>query len=442
MRSIGADVCIIGAGAAGLTLARELSGSRLSVCLLESGSRSPAPVEDPRYEVVSTAQHVARESRVRAYGGTMTVWSGRWKRFDAIDLAPRAWVPHSGWPLTLDDLGPFYERADRAAGFRPVATPPSPLRSTALVPSVFWSQPVAQRNWGLRMLEASNLRVLLDSHVVRLDRSNRAVTRVIVAGDVEITARFVVVAAGGIENARLLLLSDLGNEHDQVGRYYMDHPKARHGMVEAYEPIPTQPWESIAEDSPVYLGFRLADELQREHRTLNSHVLFQPMFDRGVPGRIARRLRNPTTCRMLAVRNYLEQPPDPENRVTLHSSRDDLGLPKAAVHWRIGEDELETMRVFHRVLRHELQRSGLGELDSALLHGGQMDLVDASHHMGTTRMGHDPRTSVVDPSCRVHGLDNLFVAGSSVFPTGGYANPTATLCALAIRLADHLEAIA
>jgi choline dehydrogenase-like flavoprotein len=453
--TIDADVCVIGAGAAGLVIARELGATGARVCLLESGTHGPAPDPDPMYQVRATGLPVPDDSRVRAFGGTTTVWSGRWKRFDPIDFEPREWVPNSGWPLSYADLDPYYVRAGRAVGVRDHAAHDNGeadavaalVRSDALVPTVFHTLTEAERDFGralrARIEAADGIDALLDAHVVGLERSGRAVSRVKVrgaAGELSVRARDVVIATGGIENARMLLLSGIGNQHDQVGRYFMDHPKAKVGVVETYHPLDMSSWQGLSEDAPVWVGLKLSDGVQREERILNSYVFLAPAFERDIARRLLRRAVSPRRCRILTVRNYMEQEPDPESRVVLGDELDPVGQARASVRWTLGERDRRTMAVLHRVLRRELQRAGVGELDSPLLHGGEFPAFqDASHHMGTTRMGRDPRTSVVDPDCRVHDVDNLFVAGSSVFPTSGYANPTATIAALAVRLADHLE---
>jgi choline dehydrogenase-like flavoprotein len=454
------DVCVIGAGAAGLALARDLLPSSRRICLLESGGRSRQPDPDPLYDVRATDLPVPNDSRVRAFGGTTTVWSGRWKRFDPIDFEPRDWVPHSGWPISYASLDPYYVRAGRAAG---VSEDPadgagrasaSLLRSDAVIPTVFRTLKEADRDFGracsTSIERAENVDALLEAHVVGLERQGRAVSRVQARGAAgapfSVRARQVVLATGGIENARLLLLSDIGNQHDQVGRYFMDHPKARIGVVETYDPIDVSSWEGLSEDAPVWVGLRLSDEVQRAERLLNSYVFLAPGFERDIVRRLARRARRPRRCRILDVRNYMEQAPDPEHRVfLLRDEVDPVGLARAGVKWSLGDADRRTMVALHRILLRELQRAGVGELHSPLLRGGEANGVDfpafqdASHHMGTTRMGLDPRSSVVDSDCRVHDTDNLFVAGSSVFPTSGYANPTATIAALAVRLSDHLK---
>ncbi|MCW5800881.1 MAG: GMC family oxidoreductase [Deltaproteobacteria bacterium] len=445
-----ADVCIVGSGAAGLTLARELSGGALRVCVLESGGRRPAVQPDPHYALRATELPIASDSRVRALGGTTTAWVGRWKRFDPIDLAARPWVAGPGWPLPYHELEPYYRRAaalvelderprpDDAPGFLPAGS---------VVSTVFRTVELARRDFG-RVLggalhAAPNIEIVLDAHAIALERTGSRVTRVRARtprGELEVIANRVVLAAGGIENARLLLLSEL-DPHDQVGRCYMDHPKAVIGVVETYRPLDLSSWRGLSEDAPVYAGYRLADAEQRDRAVLNCYAFLAPLFERDLPSRLVRRVRRPRRARVLVVRNYLEQEPRPDNRVTLdRDHRDPYGQPIASVRWTISDLERHSLTELHRALARELQRARIGELHSELLDGRTPPaLGDASHHMGTTRMGRDPRTSVVDSDGRVHELDNLFVAGSSVFPTSGYANPTATIVALAIRLADHLK---
>jgi choline dehydrogenase-like flavoprotein len=131
----------------------------------------------------------------------------------------------------------------------------------------------------------------------------------------------------------------------------------------------------------------------------------------------------------------LEQAPDLENRITLGAERDRFDLPRPAIHWRWRALDQRNLDRIHTMVAAELERHGLGRVE---IGAGAPPDPNAHHHMGTTRMHRDPRRGVVDEHARVHGLSNLFVAGSSVFPTGGFANPTLTIVALALRLADHL----
>jgi choline dehydrogenase-like flavoprotein len=147
--------------------------------------------------------------------------------------------------------------------------------------------------------------------------------------------------------------------------------------------------------------------------------------------------------RAVEIHSFLEQAPRRENRVTLSDRTDVFGDPLARLEWTVGEHDRRTIRTLHAALDEDLRRRGFGRVESPLLseeEGPWPISRDASHHMGTTRMGDDPSTSVVDRECRLHGVENLYLAGSSVFPTSGYANPTLTIVALALRLGDHLTA--
>jgi len=292
-----------------------------------------------------------------------------------------------------------------------------------------------------------------------------------------------ILACGGIENARLLLASNrqrsrgLANEFDQVGRYYMDHPKGRCGIVHLAPGVRTFPHPAYWSGRPtrVRLGVRLSDRAQERYRTLNSYVRFRPILRREGSGIEALRavmrrrwsivrdprvltdllghapdvfaaarfwISNRGSVRAMEIDNFMEQAPVPENRVSLTEKRDMFGKPLVRLDWSISEQDQRTMRILHSRLDREMRRRSIGWVESPLLADEPASWPidrDASHHMGTTRMGVDPHTSVVDARCQVHGIHNLYIAGSSVFPTSGYANPTLTIVALALRLADQIK---
>ena len=145
--------------------------------------------------------------------------------------------------------------------------------------------------------------------------------------------------------------------------------------------------------------------------------------------------------REIRLRNFMEMEPDPKNRVILGEERDGYGVPIPVVQLNVTQLDKKSIVVLHEVLKREIEACGFGQLVSDLSLDTDPWPIDqeASHHLGTTRMGHDPRTSVVNPDCQVHSVHNLFIAGGSVFPTSGNANPTFTIVTLAIRLAHHVE---
>jgi choline dehydrogenase-like flavoprotein len=140
----------------------------------------------------------------------------------------------------------------------------------------------------------------------------------------------------------------------------------------------------------------------------------------------------------------LEQQPNFHSRVCLSDQIDSLGMKRAKLDWRISEIERTTARHLNNLIAEELKKLGFGQIDAAGWLTSTTPVRDGElygtyHHIGTTRMSKDPRDGVVNEDCRAHGVDNLYLAGCSVFPTGGHANPTLTIVALAIRVADHLR---
>jgi choline dehydrogenase-like flavoprotein len=173
------------------------------------------------------------------------------------------------------------------------------------------------------------------------------------------------------------------------------------------------------------LIYLLAPRELMPHFLYRSLKAFQSRFDKGI-------------TELTAV-NYCEQIPRPESRVYLSTERDELGMNRLVLDWKVGMEETRTLMRLQELLDVHLRQKHLGYVDNSSSHKEPLSFSDASHHLGTTRMSDDPRQGVVDPNCRVHGISNLFIAGSSVFPTSGHANPTLTIVALSIRLAEHLR---
>lgn len=419
--TVSTDICIVGSGAAGLSLALEFLSTEYQVCILDSDSAALNDLE-------AMGLPVSNESRVRGFGGTTKTWLGIWKPLGPADF--------ESWPVSFSKLASYYERAANrfsAAHLADFATDLDFFGSESIAPTVFYRLKQPDLDFGQKFRKAfaenPDTSVYLGANVTKLVGSasqiQEAEVQTLSGNGFHVQAKTFVLAAGGIENPRLLLLSSLGN--DNVGCFYMDHPKGVAGVIKSPSSKLKQ-YYFAAKDK--WVGLALTAKVRAERQLLNSHILLEP-----VRTRFLRRVIS------VRIRNFMEQMPRSQNRVTLSDQRDALSLPKARVRWQIDEYSQRSLRAFHAILKEELQRLDLGILESPLLADNQNFPItkDASHHMGTTRMGTDPATSVVDENCRVHGLDNLFMAGSSVFPTGGFANPTATIAALAIRLADHLK---
>lgn len=530
-----ADICIIGGGAAGISMALSLSGRGLSVLLLESGRMEHDEATQALYagSVADEKLHSPPDKyRHRRFGGSTAIWGGRCMPFDPIDFEPRAQVPHSGWPIGYDEVARFYPEANRlveAGRFEYDAEtafgPGKPLiqdfhselvRTDGIerfsVPTRF------ALRYRQRLEQAPDVRVLLNANctAIRLEADGTAVRTLEVATlaghRFSVAARDTVVASGGIESARLLLASNdvapagIGNEHDVVGRYYMCHiagnvgmltvkgatSRVRHGyevsrdgvycrrrlgltaqaqrrlgvanlIVRLHFPRITDPAHRSGVLSGLYLarrlisyeyGKRLNDGAPESFAGYARHfwnIVTGPVDTLGFLWHwVTRRTLAQRKFPSVVLRNrsnrfsldlHGEQLPLPESRVMLSDERDALGMPRVRVDWRYSPADIETVRKTLDVFVAEFARSGVAtlEYDGAAL---EADLTRfgayGGHHCGTARMGHDPRTSVVDADCRVHSVANLFVAGAAVFPTSSQANPTLTLIALALRLAEHL----
>ena len=507
-----ADVCLVGAGAAGITLARELCDSSLSVVLLESGGVEPeqADQELNTGEVAGLTYKGLTLGRARAFGGATKLWFGQCIRFDAIDFEKRPWVRYSGWPISAADLDQWYGRAetmfsiggqsyDEQIYAKVGMCAPAWNRDNVRTHFTIYSPKVDfGKLYGRELGKCPRVRVLLHANATEIEtdencRATRAVhVRAIAGKRVLVRAKAVVLCAGGIENARLLLLSKrinprgLGNDHDLVGRFLQDHPNGFTATLQTSNPQALSELFALQYQSPLryFPKFPLGLAVQRGQQALNctSHLFFEYPEESGIASlgeivRAVRRRRLPANCathlqrvakhlpevacagarryfrgkspvgqpRRIRLQCHTEQEPDPESRVTLSTSRDALGLLRGQVDWRVNHSERHTMQVMTNAMGTELKRLGLAELEpeSWLNEPGnewKSKLTDSFHHIGTTRASDSPTSGVVDRNCEVFGVKGLYVAGSSTFPTSGYANPTLTIVAMSMRLASHLKA--
>ncbi len=533
-----ADVCIIGAGAAGITIALELAASSLNVLLLESGGLQAEKATQKLYEGSVTDERLHSPPdryRQRRFGGTTTIWGGRCMPLDPIDFERRDYMANSGWPIDREVLAPFYPKANQLCEAGPFAytVHESSIQSIRPMIDGFQSENFSTdtlerfscptdfgARYGLKLRKAPNVRVLLHANVtvLQLDSTGQNLESVSISSlggrRATVRAHQFVLATGGLEVVRLLLSSrdvhanGIGNEHDLVGRYYMCHLAGTVGALSIDKPL-NGVWNGYdVSDEGIYCRRRIAlrETAQRRygisnfiarlhhpritdpnHRNAVLSLLYLAKFlipyeygkrlhgeEKSSFGTWLQHVRNVAAGpfdavvfawhmlrdRMMADRKFpsiiikpkanlysldfhAEQQPNPESRVSLDSAVDALGMPRLRIDWRYTAKDVDSVKRAIALLAEDFQRTGTGCLsyDPAALEF-EMTRYGAygGHHIGTTRMGTNPRTSVVDADCRIHGVRNLYVASAAVFPTSSQANPTLTVVALALRLAQYLKA--
>lgn len=552
--SLFVDLVIVGGGPVGLTIARECAQAGRRVLVLESGAES----EDQEHADLVEVENVGFlndaadiEARIayhriipkfwtqerqpfgvscRGFGGSSQAWAGKSAAFDPIDLEARPWVPLSDWPLSHDELQPYLARA---RNYLNLIDESQPRQIAACgVRSFYWQfarsryEQTDVMRLGREFLheDPPHIEVLLDATVthVALRPDGKSVEHVkiesVTGRKAKVFADYCVLAANAIENPRLLLASrdvqpnGIGNAHDNVGRYLMDHPSSIVGAYcgrSADEPGRLFGFSARTSGRRAYMylhGLALTEDVQRQEGLLNAALFFIPELSDDDPWEAFKRLARlrsrkpwqdltrtigglglltralgtkalqhprmpdpikslvinavmrlrpnmvatefaskglPKKLDRLAIRALCEQVPDRESRLTLSERTDRFKVPLAMVDWRVSELERKTLWRLTQCCREALSAAGLPEPEFApWVDSGRYDeaaIIDMAHPVGTTRISDDPATGVVDGNCRVHGVDNLYLAGGSVFPTAGHTNPTYMFVAMAVRLADELN---
>lgn len=555
------DVCVAGAGVAGVTLAKEFLKAKFRVCLLESGGRGPDKATQSLYwgGNIGHPYFPLDTARTCGFGGTSHRWccmigdnrlGVRLRPLDGIDFEERDWMPYSGWPFNKAHLDPFYERAQSICQIGPFTyavkdwedsrkTPSLPFIDDRVQTTIFQfgSRDPFINEYCEEVVKSENITALAYANVVEIETDEQAdrVTRLQAAclngKKFRIAARIFILSLGAIETPRLLLLSNkvqkegLGNRFDIVGRFFMEHPHLWSGV---YVPSDSGALYSTGlyrvhrvNNVPVMGKLTLSEDTMRREKIVNYCVSIHPHVPRKRPdiaaawpvvswpllgskvpekksnqvdlksciakeqilymqsnrekssnnrqsgekrkpfgpfsalGNVANRAsgRIRRGCRTVLrkfgcydrrvvfhLNHMTEQAPNPDSRVILLDERDVLGRKRICLDWRLSSIDMYSIIRAQEIIDEELRKAELGRLRIDLkgvvppLH-----LEGGWHHMGTTRMHVNPEKGVVNENCRVHGISNLYVAGPSVFPTSGYANPVLTIVALSVRLADYIK---
>jgi choline dehydrogenase-like flavoprotein len=507
--TLDADVCIIGGGAAGIVLARDLAGGGRNINLFESGGFNFDEKTQDLYAGETAGQPLQplTAERLRFFGGSTNHWSGGCRPFDDQDFEAYPYIACSGWPIRLKDLADFYRRAHVICQLGAYTYDARDWATGAIVPLPFGDDSTLRTGmnqyspptrfgevYRQDLATAAGVTVYLHANVVDIEANESAsqVTGLRLAcldGGRQFRARakVYVLATGGIENPRLLLSANavqkggLGNGNDLVGRYFMDHPYIPNAATLILsKPNPSLAfYQARAVRATTVQGYlHPTAEIRRRQELPSFGIAFSPgslpevsgvkeslwsMYQAVAAGRwpdhlgdhvalVLRKVESEAQDKyyrwldskpLLYSINYsCECPPDRDSRVTLDDNIDALGMRQVRVDWRLPGDFERSLHRGLGLLAQELGRTGIGRLRiNPLLSGpsGFQGVENGHHHMGTTRMHDDPRQGVVDANCRVHGISNLFVGGSSVFPTYSFDNPTMTIVALTLRLSAYLK---
>jgi choline dehydrogenase-like flavoprotein len=490
------DICIIGAGAAGISLALEWMNTPHKVILLEGGGFEYDEQVQELYAGKTTGQHYfpLKSIRLHYFGGTTGHWAGWCAEFDEIDFKKRDWIPSSGWPITLDDIKPFYPRAQKyvEVGQDDFTVEHWQKKNETLKPFPFDENKVWSKMWQFSpptrfgtkykdpIVKSKNIHLYTYANVVDITANEdvsqvKEVTVKNYAGKQHtVRAKYFILACCSVQNARILLSANkqapkgLGNDHDNIGRYFMEHLEIKTGSLWLADPADVKLYMIDFGVTKARAELAISEKMQTEYRILNGTSSLSPLeiatnqpafievWQDGkdaMNNTLKKRIKDVKPVKLNIPKGFkayqlftrMEQAPNPNSRITLDTEKDSLGMPRAMLDWELTSLEKNSLRMINTIIGREAGRISMGRVK---LYDYLQDEKDEGwpsftgggwHHMGTTRMSNDPKQGVVDPNCKIHSINNLYTAGASCYVTAGAVNPTLTLIALTIRLSDHLK---
>jgi choline dehydrogenase-like flavoprotein len=493
------DICIIGAGIAGISIALEWIDTPYKVILLEGGGFDYDEKVQELYEGKLTGRPYfpLMSSRLHYFGGTSGHWGGMCSTLDDIDFKKRDWVQDSGWPIDHEEISSYYPRSQPILDLGPCEYTvdywqkkdplfvPLPFDKDVMWSKIWQFSPPTRfgKKYKETIVNAKNIHLYTYANVVDLNATQNinSIKQVTIKNYANkqhtVRAKYYILACNAIQNARLLLASNkqvpkgLGNANDLVGRYFMEHVEIKSGEL----------WLNNAAQLKLYqrnvkasAEIAISPQKQEELKVLNGTISLMPLekskeklsniliWSQNDPRKslksyvdyktvpksfesIMHRVLHSDYYKVFALYTRIEQEPNPFSRVTLNNEIDSLGVPKVNLDWETTPLDKKTVREINKLLGQQVGKAGIGrvKLSDYLLDEKDDTLPSYTsggwHHIGTTRMSENPKTGVVDKNCSVHGITNLFIAGSSCYPTGGSVNPTLTIVAISLRLSDYLK---
>jgi choline dehydrogenase-like flavoprotein len=462
------DFCIIGGGPAGITLALRLAKYGWRVGLFEGGGDEYSQRSQELYQCTSSAlETYAGSTRLRFLGGTSNHWAGRCRPFEASDFNEALIGDLPGWPVAFPEFEHYLHEARQIvdlpaeSNFKAIN---EPLLGDDFAADHFLLSPPTRfaQKYAKELQETEGLDVFINCNCVDLEfDSKTARIAAVVVSDYDlrqerIRAKHYILATGAIENARQLLNSDSLNAGGVVkadgfvGSCFMEHMNVDLGTFILKEGFDTSQRQYFTTDKFVQthqvgkgnITFTTLSKVKSYGRTAAIKDFFKNLAcEIGVADKVdfIAKFNCPGDG---VVSTLIEQYPNQKSRITLRDERDALGVRKVNVHWELNAEDRHTIKTIGLEVAKRFAESGLGfvKLNDGVYNSNlPLSVAPHAHHMGTTRMANSPEFGVVDENCKVFGVDNLHIAGSSIFATGGAVNPTMPLLQLSLRLADHLN---
>lgn len=492
------DICIIGAGAAGISIALEFENTSKKIILLEGGGFDYDDRIQELYngKIIGHPYYPMKASRLHYFGGSTGHWGGMCSTFDDIDFVKRDWVENSGWPIKREDIAEFYPKACSILDLGPcewntdywLKQNPD-FKELPLDKNVIWSKmwqfsPPTRfgKKYKDAVVNAKNIQLYTYANAVDITASDsiKTIQQVTVknyAGKQHtVKASQFILACSAMQNARVLLSCNkqapagLGNDNDIVGRYFMEHAEIKTGEMWLNHTEKLL-FYSMDQFTKMRAELAISPQKQEELQVLNGSVSLMPleMSNKTIPSvklwssddprksldtfkkystldkrNFIQRFFSKSIYQAYGLFTRAEQLPHPESRVVLSNERDELGMPRANLNWALSPIDKKTVLTINKLLGQQVGAAGIGRVKlKEFLLDNDVQLPDYTsggwHHLGTTRMSDNPKQGVVDANCKVHGIDNLYVAGSSCYTTGGAVNPTLTVVAISLRLANYLK---
>ena len=496
------DICIIGAGAAGISIALEWINSGYTVVLLEGGGFEYDQDVQELYngEVTGQNYYPLMSTRIHMFGGSTNCWGGFCSPLDDIDFKKRDWVDNSGWPITNKELEEYYRRSKKVLELHAndYSLEYWQKQDPSLVKFPFDNELISNKMWQFSppsrfleiykdiITESQNIKLYTYANVMNItaNQTNSKIREVEIKNGVGkshiVRANQFILACGAIQNARILLASNkqmskgIGNENDLVGRYFMEHFELETSEVWFSNEYPMKLYKNIPGETKARAELCLNESIQEKYKVLNGTISFVPLAkskswmpliekqhndpfhnysnsSNSIGDKIKRKFSKLKEKNIKNIENAyaiftrMEQEPKSFSRICLNAEKDSLGMPKAHLKWNLNTLEKKSLRTLNMIIARQMGIADIGRMKLADFlvdeddHTWSDSISFGRHHIGTTRMDNDPKKGVVDVNCKVHGLSNLFVAGSSCFPTSGAVNPTFTIVALSLRLSDHIK---